>query len=294
MEKFNWYNALHLEQLQLGTKYIRSGRHSSKLFHDHIFSELALILNPRGAVHWAEGRSCPLRRGDVILMHPGIVHGYENAGELEIFNIVYQSEKLPLPYLDGGGMRLFDMVVLPREDKRKDPERPLLHLEEPLLAEVTALGFELQKELESDAPGKYLRAFALFIDLLTLICRAGGPAGQKERFGSLAAALNQMNQDFREAPDIDLLARNANMSRRGFFRHFRELTGMSPLQYHHERCLDEAKRLLLNTDLTLSEIAFRCGFYDSNHLNRRFKAANGVSPGRFRRRGLAYGTGSAR
>lgn len=284
-QKFNWGNALHLENLYLGTKYISRGRHASNRFHDHIYSELALILNPNGAVHWAEGRGCPLRRGDVILMHPGNVHGYENAENLEIFNIVYEAGKLPLPILDGGEMPLFNMVIMPKLDRRQSPEHPLLNLSEEALNRVMGLAFELQNELECDEQGKYLRAYSLFLNLLTLVCRSGGGSpGPRAHFGSIAHALNHLNMHFRETPDIDFLARTANMSRRGFFRHFRELTGMSPLQYRHNRCLAEAKRLLLNTDKTLSEIAYECGFYDSNHLSRLFKAANSISPGRFRRR----------
>ncbi|MCI5779558.1 MAG: AraC family transcriptional regulator [Lentisphaeria bacterium] len=284
MQKFNWYIALHLDKLQLGVKYIPSGRHASRNFHDHVFSELALVLHPNGAVHYAEGRGCALGRGDVILMHPGRIHGYANAGDLEIFNIVYEAEKLPLPRFDGGSMRLFNLLVMPQADVRSSPEKPLLRLPEETLARAEALAFELQKELEGDEPGKSLRAYAIFINLLTLICRAGGGLPHSKGYsGALAPALNYLNMHFREIPDLDALARGANMSRRGFFRHFRELTGMSPLQYRHDRCLSEARRLLLNTDMTLSEIAYECGFYDSNHLNRMFKTATGIPPGRFRR-----------
>jgi len=281
---YNWSNALHLENLCLGAKHIGRGLHTSNRFHDHIYSELALILHADGAVHWAEGRSCVLRRGDVILMHPGNVHGYENAESLEIFNLVYEAGKLPLPILDGGEMPLFNMIIIPKLDCRESPEQPLLSLPEETLERVSGLAFELLGELECGEHGKYLRAYSLFLNLLTLICRTEDIPASKTRFGSITHALNHLNTHFRETPDIDFLARTANMSRRGFFRHFRELTGMSPLQYRHNRCLAEAKRLLLNTDKTLSEIAYECGFYDSNHFARLFKAANSISPGRWRDR----------
>lgn len=283
-QTYNWCNALHLENLYLGAKHISRGLHTSNRFHDHIYSELALILDADGTVHWADGRSCALRRGDVLLMHPGHVHGYENAETLEIFNLVYEAGKLPLPILDGGEMPLFNMIVIPKLDRRESPEHPLLNLPEETLNRVTELAFEFQGELECGEQGKYLRAYSLFLNLLTLICRTDGSPAAKARFGSISHALNYLNQHFKETPDIDFLARTANMSRRGFFRHFRELTGMSPLQYRHNRCLAEAKRLLLDTDKTLSEIAYECGFYDSNHFARLFRAANSISPGRWRNR----------
>ena len=82
---------------------------------------------------------------------------------------------------------------------------------------------------------------------------------------------------------VDTLARNVNMSRRGFFRKFRELTGITPLQYVMNKRLAAAEDLLHNSDMTIDEIAYQCGFYDSNHFNKHFKAAYGTSPGKFRR-----------
>jgi len=47
--------------------------------------------------------------------------------------------------------------------------------------------------------------------------------------------------------------------------------------------LAAAEDLLRNSDMTIDEIAYQCGFYDSNHFNKHFKTAYGTSPGKFRR-----------
>ena len=276
----------HLERVQLGVKRIRSGHHREMNFHDHRFSELTLILNPAGAIHWAEGSSCQLARGDVILMHPGKLHAYEHAAELELFNLLYEPDKLPLPQLDGSSMRLFTAVTSVHDpDKTRLPEKPILRLSETQLIHAETLAGELENELTGNSPGKNLRSFAIFIDLLTFICQAGGgisPA--KDHDNPVSAALRFINNNFHEQLNIDQLARNSNMSRRNFFRKFRDLTGESPWQYIKKRRLAAAEELLKNSTLSLSEIASDCGFYDSNHLNCQFRKNFKCTPGSLRKK----------
>lgn len=288
MQNFNWLNAYQLERIHLGIKHIQSGKHGEKRFHDHLYSELALILNSGGTVHWAEGKSCPVERGDVILMHPGKVHGYENAQSLAILNILYEADKLPLPPLDGSSMRCFNTVLIPNSDVSRSPEKPLLHLAGTELEEAEKIALQLQQEIEGNAIGKNLRSFGLFINLLVLICRAGGSISvPKKSSAPLTAVVQYMNLHFREKMDVDQLARDVNMSRRGFFRKFRELTGMSPLQYILNKRLAAAEDMLRHSDRSLDEIAYQCGFYDSNHFNKLFKTAYGIAPGKFRKEALA-------
>lgn len=284
MQKFNWVNAYQLERIHLGIKHIHCGKHGERRFHDHLYSELALVLAADGVVHWAEGKSCPVSRGDVILMHPGKVHGYEHAQSLEILNILYEPDKLPLPPLDGGGMRCFNTVLIPQSDTVRQVEKPLLHLPDAALKEAENIALQLQQEIEGSAIGKNLRSFGLFINLLALICRAGGGvAAPKEHSTQLTATVQFLNLHFREKIDVDFLAHNVNMSRRGFFRRFRELTGMSPLQYILSKRLAAAEDLLRHSNMTLDEIAYKCGFTDSNYFSRLFKNTYGLPPGKFRR-----------
>lgn len=278
----------HLQRVQLGVKRIRSGQHREMSFHSHRFSELTLIQHSSGTVHWAEGSSCQLKRGDVILMHPGMLHAYEHAEELELFNLLYEADKLPLPQLDGSSMRLFTAVTCAHDPgKTRHPEEPILHLSEPRLVHAESLAGALEHELTGNAPGKNLRSFAIFIDLLTFICQAGGGiSNPKDHANPVSAALRFINNNYREPLNIDQLARNSNMSRRNFFRKFRDLTGDTPWQYIKKRRLAAAEELLKNTSLSLSEIASECGFYDSNHLNSLFRSSFKCTPGSLRKKGM--------
>jgi AraC family transcriptional regulator, transcriptional activator of pobA len=63
----------------------------------------------------------------------------------------------------------------------------------------------------------------------------------------------------------------------------KEETGKTATEYIQERTLSEAKSLLKNTHLTVSEIAFKLGFTDSTHFAKFFKKASGSTPGDFRK-----------
>ena len=79
------------------------------------------------------------------------------------------------------------------------------------------------------------------------------------------------------------LARHAHMSERTFTRRFRAEVGTSPLQWLAQSRVDEARRLLESTDLTIERIAAACGFGDPAVLRKHFHARLGLSPLAYRR-----------
>ena len=63
---------------------------------------------------------------------------------------------------------------------------------------------------------------------------------------------------------------------------FRKVGGTSFLKYLTDIRMEEAKRLLRTTDLTLKEIGRLVGIENQNTLIRTFKKAEGVTPGQYR------------
>ncbi|WP_165799659.1 helix-turn-helix transcriptional regulator [Sphingomonas oleivorans] len=68
-----------------------------------------------------------------------------------------------------------------------------------------------------------------------------------------------------------------------FARRFRATTGLPPHRWLTSMRVARARDLLAHSNLTLAEIAMRCGFADQSHLIRVFRTAMGSSPGRWRR-----------
>ena len=84
--------------------------------------------------------------------------------------------------------------------------------------------------------------------------------------------------------DVDDLARRARMSRRTFDRHFREIAGMSAMQWLLQQRVFRAQQLLEEGDEAIEDIARRAGFANGIALRRYFRRYLGISPLQYRRR----------
>lgn len=82
---------------------------------------------------------------------------------------------------------------------------------------------------------------------------------------------------------IEKLARDAGVHPVHLARAFRRYLGCTPSDFVRGERLERAARLLGASATPVAEVALGCGFADQSHFTRRFSAAYGVSPARFRR-----------
>lgn len=74
------------------------------------------------------------------------------------------------------------------------------------------------------------------------------------------------------------------MSEDSFSRFFKNKTGRTPNRYLIDYRLGIAARLLLDTQLSVAEIGYSCGFNTLSHFNRLFRESKGCTPSEFRER----------
>jgi AraC-like DNA-binding protein len=82
---------------------------------------------------------------------------------------------------------------------------------------------------------------------------------------------------------LESLGRRAAMGRTAFAERFRDVVGTTPLQYLTFWRVQQAKRLLMETQLSLGQIADRVGYESGASLSRVFRRNTGASPGAYRR-----------
>ena len=98
--------------------------------------------------------------------------------------------------------------------------------------------------------------------------------------------LSYIHAHYKEKIPVNSVAEAASISRSECFRCFRSVIGKTPAEYIMQYRLSQAARRLINTDMTLSEICFSCGFKSMSYFGKLFRENWGVSPGQYRRKNI--------
>ncbi|GAB3739703.1 AraC family transcriptional regulator [Microlunatus parietis] len=98
----------------------------------------------------------------------------------------------------------------------------------------------------------------------------------------LRAVLDLIAERFAEPLDLRRLAESAHLSPKHLARTFRDTLGTTPMAYLRRYRLLRSSELLITTARPITRIAHDCGFTDSAHFSRAFRAQFGVSASRFR------------
>lgn len=96
----------------------------------------------------------------------------------------------------------------------------------------------------------------------------------------ISRAIEWLKENFAKALRIEDLAATVQMSASSFHAHFRQLTGMSPLQYQKWLRLNEAKRLMFNERLDAASAAFQVGYESPSQFSREYSRLFGAPPRR--------------
>lgn len=98
----------------------------------------------------------------------------------------------------------------------------------------------------------------------------------------LAPALTWMAEHLAESPPVDAIAAQVGLSAGHFTAFFKQTFRITPTQYLIQLRIDRARRLLLTSELTVSEIAHGLGFRYPHYFIRQFKREVGQTPAAYR------------
>ncbi|WP_337184515.1 AraC family transcriptional regulator [Shinella sp.] len=203
--------------------------------------------------------------GNVIVLHPDEVHdGGAGTDDGLTYRMIYIPPERFLPATAGRG-RTLPFVAAPVVD---DPRLAGL-----LLEAIGSMDETVEPLKLDEIVGEIASA---------LLDHAGAP---QARAGRLARPEVQRACDFLRgnlsrqvgSPELEAVT---GLDRFALSRQFRLLLGTSPHRYLVMRRLERARGLIAAGE-SIAEAAFASGFADQAHLNRHFKKALGMTPGRF-------------
>ncbi|GAB4303502.1 MAG: GlxA family transcriptional regulator [Roseovarius sp.] len=103
------------------------------------------------------------------------------------------------------------------------------------------------------------------------------------RHPKLSQVIQMMEANIEEPISPARLARDVGMSTRQLERLFRRYLNRSPKRYYMELRLQKARNLLMQTDMTVINVALACGFASPSHFSKCYRAHYDTTP--YRERG---------
>jgi len=224
------------------------------------------------AVLFLDGRTLPVRTGELIALPAGVHHRVDIATPTAV------SRWAHVNYFVMHSLDLFSLLDVPPVVPRSLGARVGDEIEAWVTMEAAGLD-PLRRHAERNAFGYRLLA------LLSEVCSLR-PGAERSLAGmtSVQAVIEHMHRNLDRPVDRDALAAVAGMSRAQFHRVFTGATGCSPVRFLRNLRLRLAQQLLISTGEPVKAVARRCGYEDVFVFSKAFKRDTGLSPSTYRLR----------
>lgn len=150
---------------------------------------------------------------------------------------------------------------------------------------IDILFINIIKELQIRNQSYMVICSGYLVELLTTICRC-----KKSNHGNTLVSESELheimiylNESYNHNHTIEELANKCNLSTYYFIRKFKKISGYSPQKYLLKIRMDNAKKMLIESNLSIANIGFMVGFKNSLYFSKAFKEFVGKSPSQYRK-----------
>ncbi len=135
---------------------------------------------------------------------------------------------------------------------------------------------------QDESPFSLLAATHTLLNEIVLACATQQPNTTRLQNRVIDETIEYIKTNFNRELHLDDLASVAKLEKVYFTKKFKAVTGLSPIQFLIQYRLSAACRLL-KEDLTLQDVALRCGFSDFTNFLHRFKQVVGMTPTQYKK-----------
>ena len=241
--------------------------------HRHSFYHLVLFTKGAGS-HTIDFVTYPVEAGQLYFMIPGQVHSWHFEGEMDGY-IVHFNEQLFTSFLaDGQYLERFPFFA-------GSSEEGVCTLTGLTLTSVVGLFESLLQEAELDMIR--VKLLELFITVERADTRHRAGAAPPQKLALLRGFKQLIDKRFRELKLPKEYASVLHVTPNHLNAVCQDLVGKTAGDLIRDRVVLEAKRLLVNADLSITEIAYDLNFGDGSYFTKFFRKNVGVTPEEFRR-----------
>ena len=236
-------------------------------WHENI--EIIYVVSGNG-VAVCDGKRVEMQKGDIVIVNANRLHGYFAESEkMRYFCIIIDRSFFIGNHFDSNDYT-FENVV--RDEKAAGL--------------IEAFAEEWKKE-DSPMRVQKLRAFAL--DIAVLLCDRYGeydtaPKEEPRITAAVKQAIGYVRAESEKDISLDRISAFVGISKYYFSREFRRVTGYSFVEYLNIVRCENAKKMLLDENLSVGEVGRACGFKNMSYFTRTFLLCVGVTPREYRKK----------
>jgi AraC family transcriptional activator of pobA len=240
--------------------------------HRHDFQEV-IIITQGEAFHRIDWEDHHLVGPHAVMVAQGKMHVFRTVAGTRGWVIEFAPELLPQTS-SWIFSHFFALSNVPLDDP-------------PSLKRIQAL-CGLLEDLHGSEPGRgggeeYL--LAALVSMLDARMQNATTHGQPERnsdFNLLRKFMGLLDAEFRSHKELGYYSQRLKLNPRRLSAACKQVMGRTPAGLLEERCMVEAKRLLVQSELTAQQIAFELGYEDPSYFTKVFRKVVGTTPRQFR------------
>lgn len=254
--------------------------------HSHEFFEINIVIEGTG-IHYIENNSFQIKRGDFFIIPPDTRHGYSETTPLNIFHIILSNKFMTkyndeLKHIDNYAL-LFNVEPNLRI---KNNIKLLSHISSNEFMffnnEITKL-YDLNNADNLNETVKSIKTLNLICNLSSIAITRIKPAAYSQiDVQTILKILSFIDNNYDSKITLKDLCKLSNMSRSSLLYQFNLLCSCSPYEYLLSVRIENAIKLLTTNEYQITDIAQKCGFYDSSHFTKYFVAKTGFLPKDYR------------
>ena len=267
--------------------------------HAHEFMEIVVVMSGT-AVHRMRSGSRRVRAGSVLLIRPGQWHAYDEPQDFQIWNLFIPTKTLggELAALRGHPVLAAFTSAKVRTARvrtagergsgaRGDSQASIGRGTTPSPVNLSNVELYLKELAQpSRTSQRSLTRLGQLLVVLDLLAPALAFVKPGQALPETHPAVIAATELLDVAPEYPWtladLAERVHISASYLCRLFTRELGISPLHYLERHRLELTAQLLLEGDLSIRQISASAGWSDTNYMTRRFHAAHGMPPTRYR------------
>jgi len=248
--------------------------------HFHPEYELNFIFNATDAERIVGDHKSYIQEYELVLVGPNVFHGWNNGkcknSQIHEITIQFHRDLIHESLLDRNMMRSIKELL-------GNSSRGILFSENTIL--------KISPRLQELSQKNGMEAFIELISVLhilsvsenqKMLCHAAINTTDFANSDRIKKIYEYIAGNYQEKIKVEEVARLHNMTETTLSRLMKQRTGKSFVDFVNDYRIGFATRWLTETNQTIAEIAFRCGFYNISNFNRIFKKIKGCTPGEYR------------